>query len=228
MTSRISPISISGRKAKATWFGTEMLGLGAVTLLMRLERDSDAPAIRRRFVEKVLSRHVNTENRWPSIEEGIIVEMLDDEGDVFVDEEGRVLVDPGHSLEFIGLAAQMIAVFLERYGKEEAEYEWMIDMIGILDSLIEPNLKLGFSEVGGIVKRIDAISKVIPYDTMPWWSLPETLRAIALTEHLKKGSWSAFGTEWFERCINAFVENYRKPSACPSCKPLTAAASCGR
>jgi len=209
------PSQYQGRKVKAAGFGTEMLGLGAVTLLMRLERDSNAPAIGRRFVEKILSKHVNTDSRWPSIEEGIIVEMLDAEGNVFFDEEGRVLVDPGHSLEFIGLAAQMVAVFLENYGKEEVQYEWMVDVIETLDSLIEPNLKLGFSKTGGIVKRIDAISKAIPYDTMPWWSLPETLRAIALTEHLKKGSWSTFGTEWFERCINAFVENYRKPSACP-------------
>lgn len=209
------PSQYQGRKAKATGFGTEMLGLGAVTLLMRLERDSNAPAIGRRFVEKILSKHVNSMGRWPSIEDGIIVEMLDDEGNVFLDEEGRVLVDPGHSLEFIGLAAQMVAVYLECYGNEETEYEWMIDVGGTLDSLIEPNLKLGFSETGGIVKRIDAVSKTIPYDTMPWWSLPETLRAIALTEHLKKGPWSTFGTEWFERCLSAFTENYRKPSACP-------------
>ncbi len=196
-------------------YAGQMLALGGVTLLMRHETDPEAPELGRRLVDHVLERHVNRERRWDSFDEDLIVEWMGSDGLPARDEEGRIVLDPGHALEFVGLAAQMILTFRSRYGETEVQTPWVDAAVLRLRKILEVNLVFGYSTAGGIPKGVDAEARKPVYGDMPWWSLPETLRAIALLEALEGGGgWSPWGEEWFDRCLDAFETNYRRPSAC--------------
>ena len=198
-----------------TSYAGQMLALGAVSLLMRLERDSDAPALGRSLVESVLAKHVNVGRRWISVDEDTLLEWIDPDGKPSRDENGRILLDPGHALEFVGLAGQMLRFMYSSYPEEAIDSQWMEKTKLLLMRLLKVNLAYGYREPGGIAKGVDAENREAIHDTMPWWSLPETLRAIALVEELNGcARWSEWGLKWFDTCMQSFSRNFRVPSAC--------------
>ena len=84
-----------------------------------------------------------------------------------------VICDPGHALEFVGLAAKCL-LEMRRQGKHAA---LIAESRNILPPLFRHIFDLGFRPAGGIVKSFDLVSRTAVNDDMPWWSLPETLRA---------------------------------------------------
>ena len=79
--------------------------------------------------------------------------------------------------------------------------------------ILKQNFSNGFQgPPGGICKLFDLIARKTLNSDMPWWSLPETMRAalqcysVATDETNRNYCLSIFG-----KCHNAFVENYIKP-----------------
>ncbi|MGE4564623.1 MAG: N-acyl-D-glucosamine 2-epimerase, partial [Victivallaceae bacterium] len=62
---------------------------------------------------------------------------------------------------------------------------------------------------GGIVKSYDLIARRVVNSDMPWWSLPETIRAAALTSEFT-GETVRTG-EIMKKCAAAFLRGYVRP-----------------
>jgi mannose/cellobiose epimerase-like protein (N-acyl-D-glucosamine 2-epimerase family) len=198
-----------------TSYAGQMLALGAVTLLLRLDKDDTAIAIGRQLIERVVGAHVNIDHKWSSLPEYTIVEWIDPMGAPARDTEGRVALDPGHALEFVGLVAQLIHVVEKEFSLDDEQDLWFGKIKELLPELIATNFAHGYREPGGIVKSVDGETTIPIHDSMPWWSLPETMRAIALVEDFHTDrNWSEWGRRWFSTCMDAFKEFYLEPSAC--------------
>ena len=85
----------------------------------------------------------------------------------------KVLCDPGHALEFVGLAAKCL-LLMRRLGKHS---ELVEESFEVLPELFCHVFDLGFQPAGGICKSFDLVSRTVVNSDMPWWSLPETMRA---------------------------------------------------
>lgn len=198
-----------------TSYADQMLALGAVTLLLRLDRDEKAIAIGRRLIDRVIATHVNIDRKWSSLPDYTIVEWIDPIGTPARDGEGRIALDPGHALEFVGLAAQLIHSVEKEFSLDAEHAQWIGKVKELLPELITTNFAHGYREPGGIVKSVDGETMIPIHDSMPWWSLPETMRAIALVEDFHAdGIWSEWGKRWFSTCMEAFMKFYLEPSAC--------------
>ncbi|OHD32561.1 MAG: hypothetical protein A2Y31_08910, partial [Spirochaetes bacterium GWC2_52_13] len=201
-----------GRKS----YAGEMLALGAATLLVKLDQDDEALALGRKLIAHIVDFHVNKAHRWPHIREHAIVEWVGSDGQPCRNEQGKIQLDPGHALEFIGLCAQFLLACRE-YGSSDIESsEWIDGVATLLPSLLEVNLVYGYHHCGGILKGVDAECGLPLLDSIPWWSLPETMRAFASVEKLcGSGSWSDWTQIWFDRCFEAFEKNFYSASAIP-------------
>lgn len=193
-------------------YAGHMIAIGAVTLLVRLERDIEAIGLGRTLVSHILDRHVHRVAGLGSYPEHTIVEWIGVDGSPARDDLGRVALDPGHALEFVGLTAQFVET-LQHLALDDDTRHWIVDLLTQLRPLLQTNLAHGFRDPGGIVKNVDAETGELIQDSMPWWSLPETMRAIVLVEALTGGAnWDSWSETWFSRCLAAFNENFRSPA----------------
>ena len=189
--------------------GPWMIALGALALAY--EKTGERQWLQRgeKFLRHLLSAHLNR-GQFPGLQEYDFVEVLDERGQPWT-MEGRVLSVPGHTLEFIGLGLKLLF-----HMQNKPEWQELVkECRRIFPPLFVHTFRLGFNSTGGgIYNSIDLISRR-PVDTnMPWWALPETMRAAA--ELL------AFATGMQERqqvlqaladCSNAFLANYINPRA---------------
>jgi hypothetical protein len=140
------------------------------------------------------------------------VEWLDREGKPYRD-NGVIVLDPGHALEFIGLAAQMIHTWQEHFTLDSEDEAWIAGTLAQLYPALRTNLAHGYHSPGGILKSVDAETGNPMHDSMPWWALPETLRALVLVGKLSNSQEAQEWThEWFQRGLQNFTRNYYKIS----------------
>ncbi len=156
-----------------------------------------------RLIRHELDNHANLDGR-PGFQEGDFWEFVDDEGRP-LREEGRILSDPGHALEFVGLAFKL----LREAGSRPEGADFTVPLFRVLDQVFG----YGFQpEPGGICKAYDLVARRPIHTGMPWWSLPETIRAAALC-------WRTLDDEEGKRrclriwaaCHNAFFEHFLRP-----------------
>lgn len=151
--------------------GPRMIALGAFADLIRTSgRRQEYAAAADRFISFILENHAFRRNETICFCEDI----HRTERTPFQD-SGHILCDPGHGLEFTGLAARCLRMMhlagLENKG-----------LLGkcrtLLPELFIRLFDLGFQPgPGGIVKSADAVTGELLNTDMPWWSLPETIRA---------------------------------------------------
>lgn len=180
----------------------------ATPALMALHWKDPAYIVRGlRLMQHVIERHTNIDGREPALHRFDFWEFVDEDGRPSV-EEGRLLSDPGHSLEFVGLglkltrAARAIGVSADRLESIE------MPMHGLLSRCFEN----GFvPETGGIYKTVDLFSGQPVDETMPWWSLPETMRASAACWAIGTADEPRRALDIFAACHNSFLANYVRP-----------------
>ena len=80
-----------------------MIALGMAALFAEFEPGPQAADLGLTLARYILETHVNLGGRWPQFREYDLVEFVDAAGDPWADESGRIVSDPGHSLEFVGL-----------------------------------------------------------------------------------------------------------------------------
>ncbi len=122
---------------------------------------------------------------------GAYIEYITPDGEPFMDEKGRYIVDPGHAIEFCSFCLEFA-----RLAAKVKRFSSLCGRINkIAPTLIHWNIEHGWNKsYPGIFKTIDAKSFVPLNDTMPWWILPETLLATLLA---------------FENCKDeAFLQHY--------------------
>lgn len=160
-----------------------------------------------RLMQYVMDRHINLDGRQPGLHRCDFWEFVDKEGRPSI-VDGRLHSDPGHSLEFVGLglkltrAARAIGVSSDRLETVE------LPMHGVLSRCFDN----GFvPETGGIYKAVDLLSGTPIDETMPWWSLPETMRAAAGCWAIGSSDQKQRALEIFAACHNSFVSHYVRP-----------------
>ena len=116
-------------------------------------------------------------------------------------ENGKLICDPGHALEFAGLSAKNLLLFQTPAGVKEK-----LRCAGFYAKFLRHQFDIGFApQAGGIIKSYD-LNAGKPVNTdMPWWSLPETVRAAVLTAKLT-GDKTVL--EIGQRSIEAFFNGY--------------------
>ena len=149
-------------------------------------------------------------------------EFVDDRGMPY--RQGHAIPsDPGHALEFVGLALKFLhiaksrdiftpgGIFSGHQRKEAALIE------AVMPKILRRNFENGFQRgAGGICKSYDLTSRAPINTDMPWWSLPEAMRAAALCRDAAQArgdeETSAACLSILAQCHNAFVTHYVRPA----------------
>ncbi|MEA4863079.1 MAG: hypothetical protein AB7F40_05970 [Victivallaceae bacterium] len=173
--------------------GPKMIALGGLALMMNADdRFADWAGYAARFIERILDLHVLRPGYG-------FMEAITSDGKPYVS-DGKILGDPGHAGEFAGLAGKCLRAkgFRNRFPQ-------LADRMKIeLPKILEANFKLGFSpEAHGICKSVDLLTGTPFNSDMPWWNLPETMRAATFFER----------PEIFEKCDDAFRNYFVNPRA---------------
>ena len=199
--------------------GPAMIALGMAALFAEFEPGPEAVDRGLALARHILDTHVNLGGRWPpggrwpQFQEYDLVEFVDATGGPWADESGRIVSDPGHSLEFAGLFLKFSRTVRRCGGATPAQQEAIRGIEQIMPSLLTRAFANGYRPAaGGICKTVDLLTRRPVDDTMPWWGLPETIRAAL-------ASWGvAEGAENRQTCLeilarshNAFVTHYVRP-----------------
>ena len=141
------------------------------------------------------------------------VEYGDKNGNPWRDDQGRVYQDPGHALEFVGLAARFL-YFARKRNPTSALYLRVSERCKRdFPEIFMSAFNNGFQRpAGGICKTFDLIGRKAINDDMPWWNLPETLRAAAFVlemspDHPRRKEVAAAAAE----CAAALFGPFRSP-----------------
>jgi hypothetical protein len=158
--------------------GAAMIQLGAWAMLTTAgEEDGVDGGLR--LIDYELTHHANLDGRWPHLQEGDFWEAVDDEDRPYVEADGVILSDPGHSLEFVGLAMKFIGAAEPL--ANPAQLERLEAAKGYMITLLGRNFDNGYLPgPQGISKAFDLVKRRHLNTDMPWWNLPETIRAAAL------------------------------------------------
>ncbi|MBL8589788.1 MAG: AGE family epimerase/isomerase [Methylobacteriaceae bacterium] len=138
---------------------------------------ADETGFGRRFVDTVLTRHWRGGGGL-----GLIPDRI-----------GAEAANPGHAIEFVGFA-------------QEASPETDAATAAALERILLACFAAGHRPPG-IVVSVDAASGEALTQNRPWWSLPETIRAAALT-HARRGS-RAVATVWATADADFFAHYWR-------------------
>jgi len=188
--------AVAGRNS----YAGQMIGIGAATLFYRLTGEAQYRDIGLEFINHILQKHAGEKLGF---REGDICEFITVENAPWKAADGRVWSDPGHATEFVGLA---MAHLMETKIDDRV-------MTAKLATVLRRNFANGFAG-RGIVKAYDLVERRPINSEMPWWSLPETMRAAALVAQVRKASGDDDGSEWeavFIKCWRAFTENFVRP-----------------
>ena len=186
-----------------------MLAIGALALFGELLGEEEWFDLGAQFVRHVLHSHVD-HGQFADLELYDHTEYLADDGSPWRDERGRILLDPGHCLEFVGLASKLLLLVEKKQSHSAEEDDLLVECREVLPKVFARSFALGFNRrVGGIGKSVDLLSGEPINSDMPWWSLPETMRAASELLLLCPSS----GREVellgvIADCSNAFVSNY--------------------
>jgi len=187
-----------------------MIALGALALFQELDPKTVWVKRGENFIRTILSKHVNTGSH-ETLEKYDFWEAVHEDGSPWI-ENGILLSDPGHALEFIGLAGRLL---LFQTPENSVDPLLMDQCRTLFPGILLRNFKNGFNpDIGGICKSFDLLNRNPVNSDMPWWNLPETLRAAALCLHLFPGLSQEEKTMLYTlimKCSNGFIRNFVNP-----------------
>lgn len=177
--------------------GPFMIALSGITSAAELTQDQWYCDCGIRFIERILDIHMKFDQNRPDF-----FEAVHPDNTPWV-ENGKLLCDPGHTLEFLGLA-QKFLLYLEKLRRPQ-DQAILTRCRELFPELLEHTFNIGYSATArGIIKSFDVISQTPINQDMPWWSLPETLRAAAENEVFCRKDQSRI----IELCSTAFLNDF--------------------
>ncbi|HUU42581.1 MAG TPA: AGE family epimerase/isomerase [Planctomycetota bacterium] len=166
--------------------GPRMIAVGGCALFAELTDDDAWFESGERLVRELMEKHLNL-GQFPELERGDYFEVRDARGRPWK-ENGRIRSDPGHSLEFVGLSAKFLLDLRSRTSKTASQQHLLEECATVFPEVFLRNFANGYHpKVGGIIKNFDLVSRTPISWEMPWWCLPETMRAAALVLKLAPG-----------------------------------------
>jgi len=203
--------------------GPYMIQLGTAALMCRFGTSPDPYWINAglALLRHIMEHHVNINDRMPGLLPGDYWEEIDAAGRPYVD-QGALLSNPGHSIEVTGLGLKFIQAAKSSAALRAApgaalgptERRTLDEMEKVLPLIFLRNFTNGFlPEVGGICEFYDLYSRTPRSPHMPWWSLPESIRAAAEAwEVLAKNGAGADAAAPYLKALsaahNAFARHY--------------------
>lgn len=196
--------TIPGRRSH----GARMISIGACAQFGELLKEEEWLAGGERLITYLMDHYVSMRGEG-GLEPYDYYEAIDAAGNPWRDEEGRVLSDPGHALEYVGLAAKLL-LLRDRGNIRSPESELLKKCTAMLPKVFTRNFRNGYNEkIGGICKAFDLVSRRPINDHMPWWNLPETMRAAAELLVLLPGCTEESEIlEALMRCSNGFMSRF--------------------
>jgi hypothetical protein len=193
--------------------GPAMISLGMAALFAQFEAGPEATDMGLALARYVIENHLNVHGRWPVLREYDLVEFVDETGRPWADEAGRIVSDPGHSLEFVGLFLKFSRAVRRHGGATASQLDALDAMDALMPGVLDRAFENGYrGPVGGVCKTVDLLSRKPIDDTMPWWSLPETIRAaLAAWQGAEDEDSRTRCLEILSRSHNAFVTHYVRP-----------------
>ncbi len=186
--------------------GPRMLTLGAVSLLYR--RTSD-PLMRKailevgqEFLAYVLDKHYNPQTT-------IFSEYIDAKTLA-----RKSYLDPGHATEFVGLGLSAAACLeMDQATMTPTRRQLLDRAYEQMPPLLLTATRLGWNKTyPGLYKAVDTHSRAILNDDMPWWNLPETMRAAAWCAKVTRDAATRDAClELLRMCHNAYFSQYPNP-----------------
>ncbi len=123
--------------------------------------------------------------------------------------ERGTMIDPGHANELVGLGLSAVAA-MEAHGSPDPDRRALLDRVRrVLPRVLVRSMELGFNRArGGIAKAVDNRTGDAINADMPWWNLPETMRAAAHAAAVSEGDLRGQCLEIYRDCHNAYFSNY--------------------
>ena len=160
----------------------------------------------REFMEHIFQFHINLGGRT-DLQQYDFWEAVDSSGEPW-NENGVILCDPGHALEFAGLSLKCL---LQMRNDQDFD-EFTERCRGFYPDFLAHCFRQGFNaKAGGICKSFDLNARQPVNTDMPWWSLPETIRAAAEMLEFAPESTPAM-LRIIEQCASAFLGTFVNPS----------------
>ena len=180
--------------------GPFMIALGGIALAAEFTRSGEFLDYGKSFIERLLTLHTVFRDDMPEFFEAVTPENTP-----YLDNNGQ-LCDPGHALEFVGLSMKFL-LLMEKFNRQE-DQEFLNKCRRIFKDFLLHHYEIGRQEpAGGIIKSFDLQSRRVINSDMPWWSLPETIRAAVLSEKFCNMDNSRIITQ----CTGAFKKSFVNP-----------------
>ncbi|MEI7632913.1 MAG: AGE family epimerase/isomerase [bacterium] len=204
-TNPVTPMP--GRHTQAPF----MLMIGAAAQCAALDQNAESIQAGLRIIQYLLDKHTNLPGRFEWMRPWLFWEFIGDDGEPYRS-EGRILSDPGHALEFAGLALKFTGIAKKCRGNTERRLGKIHAVEKTMIRVIQANYENGVQPAGGICKLTDLLADKPVNSDMPWWSLPEAMRA-ALHGALAADEPSLRGMclRIHARCHDAFAAHYVRP-----------------
>lgn len=186
--------------------GPAMICIGMFCLLAKYEQDDKCLQSGLRLIEHILNSYTNIDMKWPDLNRYDFVEFIDSQGNPYK-QENSVLNDPGHTLEFVGLSLKFTDL-VRKIPHLESDTISRLDYIeSQLPHIYARGFENGFRGKG-FCKLYDLTNNKSVNSDMPWWSLPETIRAAAYCYKVTK---EHRFVDDITKCSEAFFANYVLP-----------------
>ncbi len=192
--------------------GPFMLSLGTAALLTDGEGDQEPLELGLALIQHILARHVNLNGARSTFAAGDFWEFIDDTGEPYKS-GGAVPSDPGHALEFVGLTLRFVSAAFARPELTNSMRRQLHDAVRHMPLILKQNFENGFRPAPqGICKSFDLVGRRPINADMPWWSLPEAMRAAAYCWRFAQSDADRTGAlRVLSACHHAFAHHFVRP-----------------
>lgn len=189
---------VEGKMLQGPW----MISLDGIALAAQFCNKEKWLGIAREVITYIFQNHINT-GQISQLQKYDFWEAIDVDGQPWK-ENGQLFCDPGHALEFVGLSMKCVLQMLDDRNMDTVKF---IEYCKLhIPEVLRHCFELGFAAgPGGIIKAFDLVDRKAINTDMPWWSLPETIRAAA---EVYKLTGDDYAVEVFQKCADAFLNNY--------------------
>ena len=191
--------------------GPRMIGLFGISLIAGATGSEEWMDRGSRFIRHILDHHV-VRDPSDTLEICDFVEAVGEAGKPWLEPDGAILCDPGHALECVGAMARFLKVARD-HDTDRVPPSLFERCSRILPAVLVHVFDLAWNSTGdGLCKSYNLVARRPHNDDMPWWNLPETIRAAALLLHLFPGMEHAPAVRSvLAKCSNAFLASYVNP-----------------
>ena len=197
-----------------TTFSGNMIALGGASLLIKGGAVREGLTIGKALIDYVFDNHLNLRDdgcsKWDTISRYTVVDWIMNTEPARCS-NNEVQLNPGHSIEFIGLTAQLLLEAYKHPNEIKDFVPWMDSVSKLLIPIIKANFEHGYRKPCGMAMLIDAETNEVINDNMAWWGIPETMRALVLSSKLSDNvdSWIM---DTFDMCLEGFIKWYYNQS----------------